>query len=193
MARLRTFIALDLSSAIRDRLVSLQEKLAGGGAKVKWVEPENLHITLLFLGEVDQRAVVDICRAVSEAASGVQAFSLTMEGAGAFPNVRRPRIVWAGVGAGAAEVCALHDALEKPLLELGCYRREERKFTPHVTLGRIRNEQGSPSLEGPLRKLEKWKGGETTIQEVHVMSSELTREGPVYTVLSRARLSGRDA
>jgi 2'-5' RNA ligase len=137
-ARLRTFIALDLGQANRDRLVALQEDLGRNGAQVRWVGPDNLHITLLFLGEVDQREVVDICRAVQDVADARQAFTLSIEGAGAFPNPRRPRILWVGVGRGVQEVCGVHDALETPLLKLGCYRREERKYTPHVTLGRIR-------------------------------------------------------
>lgn len=188
MARLRTFIALDLGKPIRDRLISLQEKLASDGAKVKWVEPENLHITLLFLGEVDQRSVIDICRAVADAAKQVPAFSVSIQGAGAFPNSRHPRVLWVGAGQGAEEVCRLHDALEPSLLELGCYRREERKYTPHVTLGRIKPDRSGPGLENELRKYQTWSAGETTIHQVHVMSSELTRDGPVYTVLSRAKL-----
>lgn len=191
MSRLRTFIALDLGQDIRDRLITLQGKLAESGAQVKWVEPDNLHITLLFLGEVDQRDVIDICRAVSGATSQVPKFDLSIEGTGAFPTPRHPRIVWAGAGEGAEQVVALHDALEKPLLELGCYRREERKYTPHVTLGRVKTEPASAGLETSLRKLATWHAGETTIDEVLVMSSELTREGPVYAVLSRGRLSAR--
>lgn len=190
MSRLRTFIALDLGKPIRDRLHALQEQLASSGATVKWVEPENLHVTLLFLGEVEQRAVNDVCRAVGAVASEVPSFSISVEGAGAFPNARRPRIVWVGVGAGAPEVTSLHDALENSLLNLGCYRREERKYTPHVTLGRVRQEDVQSGLETAIKKQEKWKAGETTIAEVLVLSSELTRDGPVYSVLSRAALRG---
>jgi RNA 2',3'-cyclic 3'-phosphodiesterase len=189
MPRLRTFIALELGKPIRDRLVGLQEKLAASANEVKWVEPDNLHITLLFLGEVDQREVIDVCRAVEGAAAGIACYPLTVAGVGCFPNPRRPRILWAGVTTGAAETIALHDALEKPLLQLGCYRREERKFTPHITLGRIRGERSVHGLDKALAKQEAWHGGETTIAEVQVMSSELTRDGPRYTVLSRAALA----
>jgi RNA 2',3'-cyclic 3'-phosphodiesterase len=188
MPRLRTFIALDLGKPIRDRLVGLQEKLAADTSEVKWVEPDNLHVTLLFLGEVDQREIIDVCRAVERVAAELPAYPLTVGGVGCFPNARRPRILWAGVSAGAAETVTLHDALEQPLLELGCYRREQRKFTPHVTLGRIRGERSVDGLDKVIAKHEAWHVGETTIAEVHVMSSELTRDGPKYTVLSRAPL-----
>jgi 2'-5' RNA ligase len=102
--------------------------------------------------------------------------------------MRRPRVLWIGVGKGLQEVRALHDALEGPLLELGCYRREERLFTPHVTMGRIRGEKPMEPLAAALLKKRDYQAGETTIREVHVMSSELSPKGPVYTVMSRALL-----
>src|SRR5262245_56782841 len=139
MARLRTFIAIDPGKAIRDRLIALQEALARGGAEVKWVERDNLHVTLLFLGEVADTDVPAVCDVVAEGAAKLAPFALSVEGAGCFPHARRPRIVWTGLGQGAQEVCTLHDTLEAPLMELGCYRREERKYTPHITLGRVRS------------------------------------------------------
>jgi 2'-5' RNA ligase len=188
MARLRTFLAVDLGAAIRARCVTLQETLSRSGT-LKWVEPENLHVTLLFLGEVDDRAVAGVCRAVADCCAGVDAFPLTVEGVGCFGNPRRPRTVWVGVTQGKEELCALHDALEAPLLVLGCYRREERQYTPHVTLGRGK-EGDNHGLAAALLKQADWHGGEVVVREVLVLSSELTPQGPVYTVLSRAPLGG---
>jgi RNA 2',3'-cyclic 3'-phosphodiesterase len=190
MPRVRTFIAIDLGKPIRDRLVSLQESLTKIATGIKWVGPDNLHVTLLFLGEVDARDLPALCRAVEEVTQTLSAFSLTIEGAGCFPNPRRPRVLWVGAGVGTQEVVALHDALERPLLALGCYRREERKYTPHVTLGRIRSESAPPGLAEALAKHRTWHAGDTMVREVHVMSSELTPQGPVYSILSRAKLHG---
>jgi RNA 2',3'-cyclic 3'-phosphodiesterase len=184
----RTFIAIDPGKAIRDRLVSLQENLARSGADVKWVEHNNLHLTLLFLGEIDQRNLTSVCRAVNEAAGTQSAFSMTIARAGAFPSTRRPRTLWVGVGLGAQEVCALHDAVERPLLQLGCYRREERAFTPHLTLGRVKADRAADELAAALTKHAAWTAGETKVVEILVMGSELKPEGPLYTVLSRGRL-----
>jgi RNA 2',3'-cyclic 3'-phosphodiesterase len=189
MARLRTFIAIDVNEAIRDRLVAMQEGLARAGSEVKWVERENLHVTLLFLGEVDIRDTPDICRAVADVCREHAVFPMSIESIGCFPNARRPRVLWAGVGEGSPEVCALHDALEPPLLDLGCYRKEERHYTPHITLGRVKSDRPTDRLALALAKQAAWKGGEVAVQEVHVMSSELTSQGPVYTVLSRAKLA----
>jgi 2'-5' RNA ligase len=188
MARLRTFIAVDVGKAIRDRCVALQETLARAGADVKWVEENNLHVTLLFLGEVEDRATPALCQAVADCCAGHNAFSLIIETVGCFPNPRRPRVVWVGVGTGSTELIALHDALEPPLLDLGCYRREDRAYTPHLTLGRVKSERSTPALATALARQAKWHGGETNVREIHVLSSELTPQGPIYTVLSRAKL-----
>jgi 2'-5' RNA ligase len=190
MARLRTFIAVPLDKPVRDRIIALQESLARTGTDVKWTEPENLHVTLLFLGEVDDRAVIDVCRRVAEVCQRHAPFTLDVETAGCFPNPRRPRVLWVGVGAGTQEVCALHDGLEPPLLELGCYRREERQYTPHITLGRVKSERPTDKLALALARHADWKGGTVAVRELHVMSSQLTPKGPVYTVMSRAKLGG---
>jgi 2'-5' RNA ligase len=189
MSRVRTFLGVDVGEDIRDRLVSLQEELAIAAPDVKWVEPENLHITLLFLGEVEQRETLDICRAAQKAIASMNAFALTIEGVGAFPNVRRPRTLWVGVGTGLQAVVAVHDAIERPLLDMGNYRRETRGYTPHVTLGRVRGERTNGDLAKTLTKHKTWSGGEVTVKEVQVMTSDLTPDGPIYTVVGRAKLS----
>jgi RNA 2',3'-cyclic 3'-phosphodiesterase len=189
MARIRTFLAIDLGDEVRGRLVSLQEELAVIASDVKWVEPENLHLTLFFLGEVEQRETLDICRAAQKAVAKLPAFTMAVEGAGAFPNPRRPRTLWVGVGEGADEVGAVHDAIEKPLLEMGSYRRETRGYVPHVTLGRVKGDLPTDELAQALAKHKTWSAGDVTVREVKVMSSELTSDGPVYSVLGRAKLS----
>jgi 2'-5' RNA ligase len=188
MKRVRTFIAVGLDKSVRDRVVLLQEALAGTGSEVKWVEPENLHVTLLFLGEVDDRDLVNVCRVVAEVAGGLPPFSMAVQGAGSFPNPRRPHTLWVGVGEGTQELVALHDALEPPLLALGCYRREERQYTPHVTLGRVRSDRPGDALPAALAKQAGWRCGEQAVREVLVMGSELTPQGPVYTVMGRGKL-----
>ena len=192
MARLRTFIAVAIDKAIRDRAVVLQEALGRAGADVKWVEPVNMHVTLLFLGEVDDRDVPAVCRAVADCCHQHAPFTMSVETVGCFGNPRRPRTVWIGVGQGTQEVVALHDALEETLLELGCYRREDRQFTPHITLGRVKRAEGGPldALAALLAKKAEWQGGQVRVREVLVMSSELRSDGPTYTVLGRGKLGG---
>jgi 2'-5' RNA ligase len=191
MKPIRTFIAVDVDKHVRERIVNLQEKLAAKGAAVNWVEAGNLHLTLLFLGEVAQTELMPVCRAVAEVAKLHPAFTMGVETVGAFPNVRRPRILWVGVSIGGQELVALHDALEAPLLELGCYRREDRIYTPHLTLGRVKADVPEEDLGAVLVKHAAWSAGQTAVTELRIMGSELTPSGPVYTVLGRAKLAPR--
>lgn len=189
MARLRTFLAIGLEPAMVSRLVAVQHSLARAAEEVKWVEEENLHVTLLFLGEVDERDIHKVCKVIRQTCARIPAFTMALEGVGCFGNPSRPRTLWVGVGEGARELVALHDALEKPLMELGCYRREERGYTPHVTLGRAKGARENEALAEALAKQAGWRGGESAVDAVLVMSSELRPEGPVYSVLSTAELA----
>lgn len=190
MPRTRTFIGVDIGDAIRKQAVSLQKKLARGGDAVKWADPDGMHITLIFLGDVDDRELIDVCRVVQGVAEGEPPFALAVGGVGAFPNARRPKVVWGGVTEGADELRRLHAALEETMLELGCYRREDRAYTPHLTLGRVKADDGAFALAAELPKLVTWDGGRTTVGEVRVYTSEPTRDGFEYAVIGRGELTG---
>ncbi len=190
MSRLRTFVAVPIEKSTRARAAALQETLARAGADIKWVESKNLHITLLFLGEVEDKQLPAVCNVVADVVGRNAPFGMSVEGAGCFGNPRRPRTLWVGVGAGLEELKALHDALEPPLMDLGCYRREERPYTPHLTLGRVKGEDAGDELAKALARQSAWKGGQGDVREIHVMSSVLGPTGPDYMVLSRAKLGG---
>src|SRR5437762_7489150 len=140
MARVRTFIGVEVGADIRKRTVALQQQLARTDPTVKWADPGGMHVTLLFLGDLDELEVLTVCRAVREVAAREPPFPLRVSGVGAFPTPRRPKVLWAGITDGAAELKRLYDRLEAKLLDLGCYRKEERGYTPHLTLGRVKSE-----------------------------------------------------
>lgn len=188
MARIRTFIAVDIGDDTRAAAVALQQRLARTGAEVKWATAESMHVTLLFLGEVDELEVVSVCRVVKDVAGREPPFPLRVSGVGAFPTPRRPKVIWGGITDGAEPLRRLYTALEARLLDLGCYRQEERAYTPHLTLGRVRAEADGQTLAAELPKLLAWDGGQTVVDEVVVFASELTRDGPEYTVLGRGPL-----
>lgn len=190
MARLRTFLAIDIGDSLRKRLVGLQEKFSEVSAGVKWVEKENLHLTLLFLGDIDDRDLMKVCRTADRVTQQHSPIAMTLQGVGCFPNMRRPRTIWAGIGTGATEVTRLFEDLAGEFEEQGLYRPENRPFAPHVTLGRVGKETDSEALSRELTKPLQWRGGETTAGEVLALSSDLTSDGPVYTVLARAKLRG---
>ncbi|MBC8875881.1 MAG: RNA 2',3'-cyclic phosphodiesterase [Planctomycetes bacterium] len=188
MNTIRTFIAVDVGDAVRRRAADLVERLRVGGGDVKWVDPHNMHLTLKFLGDVPDPQTADICRAVAEAAGKSPMFEIGLRGAGAFPHAGRPRTVWMGVDRGADLLASLHTAIEKALAKLG-FRKEARRFHPHLTLGRVRR---GGSAQRDLGRLindnGQFDGGVANINEVLVFASFLDKEGPTYNVLGRARL-----
>ena len=183
MGKTRTFIGIDIGDAIRASAIALQKELAKTGAEVKWVTPESMHVTLLFLGEVDDRELHPVCKAVKASAATESPFTLRVSGVGAFPTARRPKVLWAGVADGAEALQRLYGSLEEKMLDLGCYRKEERGYTPHLTLGRVKGDADGLTIAGELQKRLAWDGGRTTVDEVLVFSSETDRTGPVYTVI----------
>lgn len=188
MGRTRTFVGVDIGDAIRGSTAALVKELSKSGAAVKWVTPESMHVTLLFLGEVDDRELHAVCKAVRSAAAGEPPFSLRVSGLGAFPTPRRPKVLWAGITDGVEPLQRLHAALEERMLDLGCYRTEERGYTPHLTLGRVAGDADAFAVAAEIPKRQAWQGGRFAVEEVLVYSSEMDRTGPVYTVIGRAPL-----
>ncbi len=187
---LRTFVAVEISKPIRSCAGELIAALEGTSADVNWVETHNLHLTLKFLGDVHQREVIDVCRAVGEGASHVEPFDLEIRGAGAFPNIARPRTVWIGAKEGEEQMVILHDRIEAALAELG-YREEHRRFQTHLTIGRVRGAgPGIAELGTLLQQHADDLIGVMTVRKATVFCSTLTREGPIYEVIGTAELGG---
>lgn len=186
--KLRTFIAVELSPLVCQRAARLIEQLGASGAPMRWVDARRLHLTLKFLGDVDELEIAHVCRAASDSAAAHEAFTLDVAGAGAFPRPEQPRIVWLGVRHGAPRLAALHETLEERLASLG-YPREARRFSPHVTLGRAKGQgRQSQELAALLAEHRDYEAGPSEIEELVVFSSELTRQGPQYTALAHAEL-----
>lgn len=188
---LRTFVAVAAAPELEQRAGVLIGKLRSSSAKVKWVEPTNLHWTLKFLGDIELRETAAICRAVSEAVAPFAPFDIEATGAGAFPAPTRPRTVWLGMGQGTEEMIALHDAIDRSLEPLG-YRPENRRFRPHITIGRVRQStsEGISELGELVQQHATFDGGLTSVFEVTIFSSELGRHGPTYEPLGHAELLG---
>ena len=184
---MRTFVAIDLEDA-GAAAAKLIGRLSGSRARVRWAGDSQLHLTLKFLGEVDMLDVPRICRAVSQAVSGQRPFEIQLHGAGAFPNVQRPRTLWMGVAEGIDQLRELQKRVETALSVEG-YRPEGRQFNPHLTLGRVR---GGPldGLSDLLQQEAGFAGVRAAVDQVTVYQSELLPDGPHYTALSRCDLRG---
>jgi 2'-5' RNA ligase len=188
----RTFIALAVPENLGERLTRLQGQLAAQVAGVRWTATLPFHATLAFLGDVDDADLNSVCRAVAQAAAPFAPVEVRLQGVGAFPSLARPRVIWAGLEAPST----LHDlrkSIAKALAAVG-YRPDDDRFTPHVTLGRIKADRRTPlpaGLSQTLSPYHDWSGGEFTVHTVVTFASTLTSNGPVYAPLARAPLTGK--
>lgn len=189
MKPVRTFVAVELTPEIRGRANQLIGKLRRIVADVRWVEPENLHLTLKFLGEVEVLEIPRVCAAVAAAVEDFSPFELEIVGAGAFPDLVRPRTVWLGVGEGTDGMVALHERLQAALAPLG-FREEGRRFRPHVTLGRVRDSEEDSRFTQAFAELGDYSAGGMIVGDVTIFSSELSRQGSKYEVLGHADFGG---
>ena len=186
----RTFIAVETGAAVRQRAAELIGILAATGAKVSWVQPHNMHLTLKFLDEVPLNSIPRVSAAVEKAASTLAPFELEIRQAGAFPSASRPRTLWLGTGEGSEPLGKLHAALESALKPLG-FPKEHRRFAAHLTIGRVRGPGPGMSELGPLiQQYADFSAGQFPVAELVVFSSQLTPQGPIYEVLSKAPLRG---
>lgn len=191
-ATTRTFIAIPMPDPIGSQLTRWQQSLAPQIPSCRWVESQPMHITLAFLGDVDDRDLNALCLAVAAAVEPFSRFELKVAGVGAFPSPERPRVVWAGITADdLAPLMTLREATVRAATEAG-YRPDDLRFHPHVTLGRMKFERGRPAdLTNLIRREQARSAGTFRVDEVVTYSSALEQHGPSYAPLNRARLKGK--
>ncbi len=196
MAMIRAFIAIELTEELLDRLVQVQEELRrdAWADQVRWVRPEGIHLTLKFLGNVPEDRIPAIEQALHQAITetGVEPFTLRAGGLGAFPNFRRPAVIWVGVQGEVEPLQRLQEAIEAAMEELG-FQREDRPFHPHLTLGRVHRRAGSGyrrKLGEALQAYDVGEVGDMQVEEVTLMRSQLHPKGAIYTQLAVHRLRG---
>lgn len=187
MATIRTFIALDLPLDAREAVRRLQGELAPTAHGVRWVDHSTLHLTLAFLGDVDDQAHDELGRTLQSAVAGLPRFRLTIQGLGVFPRAISPRVVWVGLqGEGLKELQLLQSRVVAAARSASVPPTDDR-FSPHITIGRVKRPPG-PNLTPILDSYRVWHGGELQVDEVVLFRSDLNTVGPVYTPLSRAPL-----
>ena len=157
---------------------------------MRWVDPNIIHLTLKFLGDIDENITGRITAVIEEAAGSINSFQLKISGLGVFPNPRRVQVVWVGLTGELEKLGGLQKNIESGLVPLG-FKAESRPFTPHLTLGRVR-ERARPEERQDLGRLIEGMSFETAsslnVDAVNLMKSQLTREGPIYTRLSSVEL-----
>ncbi len=186
---MRTFIALNLPKKERQRIHRAARRLRESDMPVRWIDPDDYHVTLKFLGDVRRERLTQVEGAMGKVCAATRSFTTDFAGFGAFPTIRRPRVIWLGLGANPELRCLKQD-LEWSLGDLG-FDAETRAFHPHVTLGRADDRGGAGAFRGLddlVADLE--FRGEVKVHTVDLMRSQLLREGARYSVLSSAKLAG---
>ncbi|MCR4399105.1 MAG: RNA 2',3'-cyclic phosphodiesterase [Firmicutes bacterium] len=176
---IRCFIAVPLDPRTQEAVAAVARPLVAAGRPVKWVEPHNLHFTLKFLGDVPERKLGAVGRAVSRGVSGFPRFEVVMGGVGTFPPGKPPRVVWLGVRGGRDTLADLAAAVDRELVREG-FPAEKRAFAPHLTLGRVRIPTGDPALSAAIGALAPVEVGPVWMERVCLMKSTLTPSGPIY-------------
>ena len=185
----RLFVCLELPSADREALGAMQGRLRKEGARVSWVSPGNIHLTLVFLGDIDEGRVSTIAGALDRAVDGVGSFEIRLGGTGGFPSLNRPRVLWVGVDGALERLRSLRARVARELSAVGC-SGDSKPFSPHLTIGRVRDDR-DPALRRVTSSLaaEQITFDSFSVSEVILMRSELGPQGSRYTPLHRARLA----
>ncbi len=185
---MRLFVALELPPSHRASLAGVCERGRRGG--VRWVPAESVHLTLKFLGDVDEEMVPRLKEALVAVAAAAEPFALSLSGGGCFPNARAPRVVWVGLGEGAEEAAALARAVERALQPLG-FAAENRPFKPHLTIGRVKDPRAAaPTAARKIEQLLGYGAPAARVVAVALIKSTLTAEGSRYEEVACWPLGG---
>ncbi|MDG6221337.1 MAG: RNA 2',3'-cyclic phosphodiesterase [Candidatus Thermoplasmatota archaeon] len=185
----RAFIAVDV--VVSDKYREFQKELKDTGVRLKCVDSENLHLTLKFLGDIDNAKVSDIEKSIYRSVAGMQPIQCKLRGTGVFPNEENIKVVWVGMD-GAESMMDIVESLEDELEQYG-FPREDRAYIPHLTVARTKfdrsggSENNAPKLLPVIQKYAEEEFGAVRIDSVKLMKSELTPNGPVYGVVKEVR------
>ncbi|HET6272636.1 MAG TPA: RNA 2',3'-cyclic phosphodiesterase [Bacteroidota bacterium] len=182
MPSLRLFIAIETPPDLRPQIAAIRDRLKASDADVKWEPNEKLHATIKFLGNTDDHLLPEIVSYIRGGCQKFAPFQIRYKGVGCFPNSRTPRVIWVGMDEPGGNLNLLHLEIDSGLVALG-FEREEKRFHPHVTLGRVKSNKKIHSL---LRMMESitFESQPVTVHEIALMQSELNASGSVYTILN---------
>ncbi len=181
---MRVFIAINLPKEIKEKLAEIQNQLKTFDLPIRWVKPENIHLTLVFLGHIKENKVAEVTEVTKATVGRFKSFDIQIKDLEVFPDERRPRLISIGVKEGQ-HLLDLQSSLEKGLHEAG-FSLEERKFSPHLTLGRIKEKVAN--LKNLTQKMGNVDLGMYRVEKVNVMESRLSEEGSRYLTIRSIKL-----
>ncbi len=185
---IRTFIAISVPEEIKERISDFQRNFKKGKGFIKWVRTESMHLTLKFLGDVEEDRIASMAESVQETVGSQKPFTISLAGTGVFPHPGRPRVLWVGVEEGKEILISLAEKIDRSCTSLG-FKPEKRKFSAHLTLGRVKSAKGIDSTLSTVKTAD-FQGGSFQADEIVVMKSELRPEGAQYTPLHTIKLEG---
>jgi RNA 2',3'-cyclic 3'-phosphodiesterase len=186
---LRCFIALEIPSNIKASLADVLDRLKKSGADIKWLSDNNIHLTLKFLGNTDDTLIVLLKEALCKKISFYDRFYITITGTGCFPDKRHPRVIWAGI-----EESKILERLQKDIEDITTesgFTADKKKFSPHLTLGRVRSQRRSAEAIKILDEFKTHRFGDAEINSIVLMKSELTPGGARHTCLAEIPFNRR--
>lgn len=178
----RLFVAVEITEEIRGKLAEFQDELKKVDADVGWVAPENLHITLKFIGSTDEEKIEAVTNIIKDSVTHIRPFDLDYTGAGTLPTEKNPRVIFADVIDVGGILAKIHERLDNQFMALGV-EHEDRKFTAHLTVGRIKTRRNVRKLIENLNSYHGFNFGSEQVTQVVLMKSDLSPEGPIYTKL----------
>ncbi len=187
---IRTFIAFKLPENVISTIGKIQKKIKSRGLKIRWVKPENIHLTLKFLGDIksaDQKAVEG---AIETSVKGIAGVELTAGGLGVFPGLNSPRVIWVGVAGQMERLVALQKTIDQNLETLG-FPKEKRPFKGHLTFGRIKGPMDTGKLVDSMKAVRGFEPEPFFADRVVLFKSDLKPSGAVYTELKSAALTDK--
>lgn len=187
MSKIRAFIACEIPESVLENVSKVQEDLRKLDLDVSWTRVSGIHITLKFLGDIEEEYIDKIAAIIEEASKGQSPFEISIKGSGAFPNLKNPRVIWIGVEDGTKGLTRLQQPLDYGLNALG-FEPEEREFRPHLTLGRVKGPRGKERLSAAVSELREIELGSFAVDRVILYKSELKPTGAVYTKLKEVIL-----
>ncbi len=188
MRTIRTFIAIQLDDDVHRAVVRLIEQMRQSDDSIKWVPTDNLHLTLKFLGDVDNTEVHQVCQVIRDVCDAHEPFGLHFRGTGGFPELNRARVLYAGIDDASGALTEIVTRLEEDYAELG-FKREPRDYTPHLTLGRCKGgRQLSDAVLQRMTDAAETSFGRMTVNSMCVYASFLDKGGPTYQVMDTVEL-----
>jgi 2'-5' RNA ligase len=187
---MRCFVAIDFPAPLNRSVDDVVRRLKPLSRDVRWVTPGNLHLTLKFLGEVPETTIPAIASALKAVAESAEPFTLTVAGAGSFPNERRPNVLWAGITTPSL-LLSLQSGVEDAMADLG-FSKEQRCFTPHLTMGRVKGADGVVELMIRFRTFQNAFFGSIEVREIVLMQSSMKPTGAVYNKIGQFMLRQND-